>query len=135
MFKKETLGIVLRVVYMEMIEGNKVVGPSQLLKKLGIPKSTAQKILLKVAELGYGTYISGKGFIMNEKGIIEAERILRKHRLLECLMEEVGVREEKICSEARKIDLFAGDELIAALERRYGRREYCPCGNRIPPQR
>ena len=133
MFMKETIEAVLRIAYREMTEGSKIIGPSHLLRKLGIPKSTAQKILLKVAELGYGTYIPRKGFLLNEKGVVEAERMLRKHRLLECLMEEVGVKEEKICSEAMKIDIFVGDEFVAALEKKYGKREYCPCGNKIPP--
>lgn len=123
---------IIRTLFKAHENGNYVVGPSYLSKELEIPKSTAQKILLRLSELGYGFYIEKKGFILSEQGIREGKRILRRHRLLECLLEDIGMDKSEICEEASKIDLAFGNGLERLIEEKYGKKERCPCGKIIP---
>ncbi|MEG9194640.1 MAG: metal-dependent transcriptional regulator [Candidatus Methanoglobus sp.] len=123
---------IIRTLFKAHESGNYVIGPSYLAEELEIPKSTAQKILLRLSELGYGFYIEKKGFILSEHGLREGKKILRKHRLLECLLEDLGLDKSEICEEASKIDLALGDGLERLIEERYGKRERCPCGKPIP---
>jgi len=125
--------VLLRTLYSAMERGVVVVGPTQLAEQLRISKSTAHKLLNDLSELGYGQYVPKKGLILNENGKSEARMAVRMHRLLECMLDELGV--EEFCSEAEKIELVAGEGLIRALESRYGDREFCPCGKRIPEVR
>uniref|UniRef100_A0A7J2TI99 Metal-dependent transcriptional regulator n=1 Tax=Archaeoglobus fulgidus TaxID=2234 RepID=A0A7J2TI99_ARCFL len=124
--------LIIKTLFIAWEKGEYVVGPSDLAKNLKIPKSTAQKILVKISELGYGTYIEKKGLILNEKGLKEGRRIMRRHRLLECMLEDLGVKKEFVCSEASKIDLEIGEELEKFIEEKYGKRVICPCGKPIP---
>lgn len=123
---------IIRTLFTAWENGDIVVGPSYLAEKLEISKSTAQKLLLKLSELGYGIYVEKKGFILTEEGLREGKRIVRKHRLLECLLEDIGIEKTCICEEASKIDLSLGKELERLIEERYGKRERCPCGKPIP---
>ena len=122
----------LRVIYLANEKGRKVVGPSYISSTLRIPKSTAHKMLLKLAESGFGVYIPKKGFILNEIGVKEGLKALKKHRLIECLLEELGISYEHICVEATKIESFVSQELLRVIEERYRGRRFCPCGKEIP---
>ncbi len=122
--------VLLRTVYSAIENGVLVVGPSFVAKSLNISKSTAQKMLVELSELGYGVYVPKKGLILNDAGRREAVKAVRNHRLIECMLEDIGV--EKVCSEAEKIEMVAGEELMKALEVKYGNRKRCPCGKRIP---
>ncbi|MDI9610064.1 MAG: metal-dependent transcriptional regulator [Archaeoglobaceae archaeon] len=123
---------IIRTLFIAWEEGEFVVGPSYLAEKMKIPKSTAQKILMRVSELGYGVYVEKKGFIFTEQGLREGRKILRKHRLLECFLEEIGIEKASICEEASKIDLAIGKGFEKLIEEKYGKRELCPCGKPIP---
>ncbi|MCX7999587.1 MAG: metal-dependent transcriptional regulator [Leptospiraceae bacterium] len=123
---------IIRTLFNAWEEGNYVIGPSYLAQKLEIPKSTAQKVLLDLSKLGYGVYVEKKGFILTELGLREGRRIIRKHRLLECLLEDIGLNKAEICEEASKIDLALGKGLETLIEEKYGKRERCPCGKQIP---
>ncbi len=123
---------VLRFALGARRDGCIVIGPSYLASAFGIPKSSAHNVLKKAAEMGYGTYDRGKGFVMNERGVREAERSLRRHRLLECLLEDIGVSKDDVCDEAARIDEFIGEKFEKVLEDRYGNRKFCPCGKEIP---
>ncbi|MEM2727342.1 MAG: metal-dependent transcriptional regulator [Archaeoglobaceae archaeon] len=123
---------IIRTLFIAWEKGEIVVGPSYLAEELEIPKSTAQKILLRLSELGYGTYVEKKGFILTEEGLREGKKILRRHRLLECFLEEIGIEKQNICEEASKIDLKLGKEFERLIEEKYGKRDRCPCGKPIP---
>ncbi|RLI72227.1 metal-dependent transcriptional regulator [Archaeoglobales archaeon] len=118
----------LRVIYKAYKKGLSVVGPSYVANKLGISKVTAYEALLKLAELDYGTYIPKKGFMLNNKGVRVGREVTRKHRLIECFLAELDMTSENACKEATRIECFVSDLLIKALEKKYGDREFCPCG-------
>lgn len=125
-------GLIIKTLFISWEKGEIVVGPSELSKKLEIPKSTAHKILIRMSKLGYGIYIEKKGFILTEKGLKEGRKLLRKHRLIECLLEDIGLDREFVCDEASRIDIEIGEKFEKLIERKYGNRVTCPCGKLIP---
>lgn len=122
--------VVLRTVYTALEKGLAVIGPTQVAEELGVSKSTAQKMLNELSEAGYGVYVPKKGLVLNERGKMEAKAAMRMHRLIECLLAELGV--EDFCREAEKIGMVAGSSFVDALEAKYGDRKLCPCGKTIP---
>lgn len=122
--------VLLRTVYTAIENEILVIGPSFIARSLHISKSTAQKLLFELSERGYGIYVPKKGLVLNDTGKKEAVKAMRNHRLIECMLDDIGVR--NVCNEAERIEMVAGEELISALEEKYGNRERCPCGKRIP---
>jgi len=120
----------LRAIHHSVEVGILVIGPTFVAEELGISKSTAHKMLNELSFEGFGLYVPKKGLILNEKGMREAERAVRIHRLIECLLEELGVKD--FCSEAERLENNAGKSFVEALERRYAGRKFCPCGKKIP---
>lgn len=123
---------IIRTLFIAWENGKYVIGPSYLAEKLNIPKSTAQKILIKLSDLGYGVYVERKGFIFTEQGLKNGRRILRKHRLIECFLEDIGIDKRNVCEEASKIDSNLGKALETLIEDKYGKKVRCPCGKPIP---
>ncbi|MEM0089595.1 MAG: iron dependent repressor, metal binding and dimerization domain protein [Archaeoglobaceae archaeon] len=123
---------IIKTLFIAWEKGEIVIGPSELAKKLEIPKSTAHKILTRMSKLGYGTYIEKKGFVLTEKGLKEGRRLIRRHRLIECLLEDIGIEKEFVCEEASRIDVEIGKEFERVIEKKYGKRVTCPCGKPIP---
>lgn len=122
--------VIFRTIYAALEKGLAVIGPTQVAEELGISKSTAHKMLSELSEAGYGVYVPKKGLVVNEKGEMKAREAVRVHRLIECMLAELGV--EDFCNEAEKIGMVAGKSFVEALEARYGDRKFCPCGKRIP---
>jgi len=119
-------------IYRAYENGLPIVGPTYLAKSLQISKSSAQQALKNLAEKGYGEYIERKGFLINEKGLEEAKKIVKKHRLLESFLADIfSLDAITACNEASKIDAFASENLINLIEKKLG-YEYCPCGHKIP---
>jgi len=120
----------LRLVYEAFSKGSKIVGPSYIASNLNCSKSTAQKMLIKLSKEGLGEYIPKKGFMLNEEGIRIAKEATRRHRLIECMLEDFGV--SNFCQEAERIEGAIGEEFMKRIEQKYKNRVVCPCGKSIP---
>lgn len=119
-------------VYRAYEKGLPIVGPTYISKALNVSKSSACQALKNLAKKGYGKYIERKGFVLNSRGIEEAKKIIKKHRLLECFLAEIfSLDATQACIEASKIDVFASEKLIELIEEKFN-YSYCPCGNKIP---
>jgi len=122
----------MKEIYRAHEKGLLIVGPTYISKIIGVSRSTAYHMLKNLEKKGYGRYIERKGFLLNEEGIKEARKIMRRHRLLECFFAQIfSFPPSKACKEASKIDAYAGDELIDIIEKKYNYK-CCPCGNEIP---
>ncbi len=119
-------------IYRAYENGLPIVGPTYLAKSLQISKSSAQQALKNLAEKGYGEYIERKGFLINERGLEEAKKTVKKHRLLESFLADIfSLDAASACNEASKIDSYASENLINLIEKKFG-YEHCPCGHKIP---
>jgi len=123
----------LKEIYRAYEKGIPVVGPTYIGKVIGVNKATAYQALQKLASMDYGIYLKNKGFVLNDKGKKDAKILMRKHRLLECMIVETfGLSPCEACKEASNIDALMGEKLSVALEKKYDGRRICPCGNEIP---
>lgn len=122
----------LKEIYRAYEEGIPLVGPTQISKALNVSKSTAHHMLKNMASMGYGIYMERKGFMLNEKGMEMARRIMRKHRIIESfLVSTFSMSACQACEEADRIDGCIGDDVVKMMEKRFNYTK-CPCGKEIP---
>ena len=101
----------LKEIYRAYEKGIPIVGPTYMGKTIGVNKATAYQALQKLASTGYGMYLKNKGFVLNENGKKYAKILMRKHRLLECLIVETfGLSPCEACREASNIDALLGEK-------------------------
>lgn len=123
----------LKEAYRAYENGIPVVGPTYIGAATGVNKATAYQALQKLVKMNYGIYLKNKGFIIGERGRDMARKLIRRHRLLECLIvDSLGLSPKDACREADSMDIFMGADINTALEKKYESRRLCPCGNEIP---
>ncbi|MDR4499395.1 MAG: metal-dependent transcriptional regulator [Candidatus Scalindua sp.] len=78
--------------------------------------------------------LNGSRIVLTEKGSGRAQRIIRRHRIAERLMNDVlDVGEDVLESGACQFEHFVNEEIIASICTLLGHPVVCPHGKRIPP--
>ncbi len=92
-------------------------------------------MIKKLADDGLVEYEPYKGVVLTGRGMAVAQRVVRKHRLLERFLHDyLGIGREKIHDEACRMEHSLSDEAAAALCDALEKPETCPDdGNPIPP--
>ncbi len=108
---------------------------TQLAKKLKVAPPSVTQMVKKLAEDGLVTYQPYKGTILTGKGTAMAQRVVRKHRLLERFLHSfLGLPVEKVHDEACRMEHSLSDETALALCKVMDNPDTCPDdGNIIPP--
>lgn len=74
-----------------------------------------------------------RGVQLTKKGILAANRLIRKHRIWEVFLhEKLGYRWGEVHQEADRLEHASSDELIERLSEFLGHPEFDPHGERIP---
>lgn len=124
----------LKLIFRKQQEEEERVKTTALADSVGVRPATVTETLQRLAKKGILSHEPYHGVQLTEKGISEAKKILRKHRILEVLLVNyLDFAPEKACEEARKLDYHASDNLIKSICRNFGHPEICPCGKRIFP--
>ncbi len=85
------------------------------------------EMIKKLAEEGLVTYEPYKGVMLTGKGMAKAQRVVRKHRLLErFLRDTLGIGMEKVHDEACRMEHSISDETAAALCDSLNSPKTCP---------
>ncbi len=101
-------------------------------KAVGVRPATVTEMFKKLAGRGLLKYTPYRRIELTEEGIVEAQKILRKHRLLEVLfVKTLNYDIEDACDEASKLDHYASENLVNNICRTYGHPEVCPCNKPI----
>ena len=125
-------GRYLKFLYRKQLEETGQMGTTALAKAFGVQPATVTEMLQKLSGKGLLRYTRYHGADLTEKGIIEAEQLLRKHRILEVLFVRLlNYSSQKACEEANELDHHVSDELINTICQVYGHPQICPCGNPI----
>jgi DtxR family Mn-dependent transcriptional regulator len=125
-------GKYLTFMYRKQVEEDKRVTTTILAKSFKVNPATVTETLQKLAKKKLIEYARYYGAELTEKGIVEAEKLLRKHRILEILFVKfLRYEAEKACEEASKIDHYCSVDLINAICRTYGHPKKCPCNKTI----
>jgi len=108
---------------------------SDLAERLGVTPPSVTQMVKRLADEGLVEYEPYKGVRLTGKGMALAQRVVRKHRLLERFLHDfLGLRKNRVHEEACKLEHSLSDEATAALCKALDVPETCPDdGNPIPP--
>ena len=122
----------LEVLYRNGNNGEQV-STTTLSKDLGIAPGSVTQMLKKLENLGYIEYTPYKGATLTDEGMKIAQKITRKHRILEkFLMDVLKIKEENMHEQACEMEHTLSDEAERALCTMLNNPDVCP-GNSIIP--
>ena len=122
----------LEVLYRNGSNGEQV-STTQLSKDLGIAPGSVTQMLKKLENLGYISYTPYKGATLTEEGMKIAQKITRKHRILEKFLTDVlKIKEENVHEQACEMEHTLSDEAERALCNMLNNPDVCPGENVIP---
>jgi len=120
-------GKYLKTIYIRQYEEDVKVRPTNLAKSFGVSPATVTETFRKLADKGLFKYTRYYGVELTEEGIAEAQKLLRKHRILEVLLVKLlNYDDEKAHEEASKLDYYFSRDLINDICRIYGHPKVCP---------
>lgn len=124
----------LKAIYSINEEG-RPAKTTELARRLKVSPPSVTQMLKRLADEGLVEYSPYRGVILTGRGAALAQRIVRKHRLLERFLHDfLGLRKEKVHEEACRLEHGLSDEAAAALCRALKRPTTCPDDNKpIPP--
>lgn len=123
--------------YLEVLYRNgsnkEQVSTTQLSKELEIAPGSVTQMLKKLEKLGYIDYTPYKGATLSDEGMEIAQKITRKHRILEKFLKDIlKVKEENIHDQACEMEHTLSDEAERALCNMLQNPDLCPDDNIIP---
>lgn len=122
----------LEVLYRNGSNGEQV-STTQLSKDLGIAPGSVTQMLKKLENLGYITYTPYKGATLTDEGMRIAQKITRKHRILEKFLTDIlKIKEENVHEQACEMEHTLSDEAERALCNMLNNPDLCPDDNVIP---
>ena len=122
----------LEVLYRNGSNGEQV-STTQLSKELGIAPGSVTQMLKKLENLGYIGYTPYKGTTLTDEGMKIAQKITRKHRILEkFLIDVLKIKEENVHDQACEMEHTLSDEAERALCTMLNNPDVCPGNNIIP---
>lgn len=108
---------------------------SEIAEKLGITPPSVTQMIKTLSEEGLIEYTPYKGAILTGKGMALAQKVVRKHRLIERFLHDfLRLPKSKVHGEACKLEHSLSDEAAAALCEALSKPETCPDDEKaIPP--
>ncbi len=129
----ESIEEYLEAVYRLEREGPGVT-TSGLASSLGVAPASVSGMLKKLAKDGYVEPV-GRGEVrLTQTGLAVAVRVLRRHRLAECLLTDVlGMPWDEVHAEACMLEHAISDRVETHLMKLLKNPTTCPHGQPIPP--
>jgi DtxR family Mn-dependent transcriptional regulator len=117
--------------YLEAIysfnEAGQLAKNQDLSEKLRVSPPSVTEMIKKLADEGLVTYEPYKGILLTGKGTARAQKVVRKHRLLERFLHDtLVIKMEKVHDEACKLEHSISDETAAALCDNLNSPKTCP---------
>ena len=106
--------------YLEVLYRNgnnkEQISTTTLSNELGIAPGSVTQMLKKLEKLNYVDYVPYKGASLTDEGMKIAQKITRKHRILEkFLIEVLNIKQENVHEQACKMEHTLSDEAERAL--------------------
>ena len=122
----------LEVLYRNGSNGEQV-STTILSNELNIAPGSVTQMLKKLEDLGYIKYTPYKGGSLTDDGMKIAQKITRKHRILEkFLLDVLKIKEENVHNQACEMEHTLSDEAERALCTMLNNPDLCPDENVIP---
>jgi DtxR family Mn-dependent transcriptional regulator len=117
-----------------LTQNGKTAGTSEISKRLNISPSSVTEMLKKLADLGYIYYSRYQGVTLSPKGFELAEKMTRKHRLLERFLHDVlRIGNDKVHEEACEMEHSLSDSTERAMCQTLKSPDKCPDDEKIIP--
>lgn len=111
-----------------------VVNTTEISRYFNIAPASVTEMLKKLAEKGYIIYSPYHGSTLTAAGLQEAQKITRKHRLLETFLFNVlKIGKDKVHTEACEMEHALSDEAEESLCRFLNHPDKCPDDDKIIP--
>jgi len=109
-------------------------GTSEISKKLNIAPASVTEMMHKLAEQGFVNYLPYQGVTLTPKGYRIAEKMTRKHRLLERFLHDVlKIGNDKVHKEACEMEHALTDETARAMCQALKSPDSCPDDGQLIP--
>jgi len=123
----------LKAIY-SLTKDSDLISTTDISKKLDVAPPSVTEMLKKLSEDDYIKYEPYRGSMLTVKGLREAQRITRKHRLLErFLADTLHIGKEKVHKEACKMEHDLSDEAEESLCRFLQHPDTCSDDNKTIP--
>jgi DtxR family Mn-dependent transcriptional regulator len=100
---------------------------TELAKRLKVAPPSVTQMVKKLADRGYVKYVPYRGTVLTGKGMALAQRVVRKHRLLERFFHDyLGMDKEKVHDEACRMEHSLSNQAALALCDALDHPETCP---------
>lgn len=112
-----------------------VVLPNEIAGLLAVKPPSVTGMLKRLAEAGWIVYTPGDGAKLTETGLIEARRVIRRHRLIELFLTQVlGLDWSEVDAEAEALEHAISPRLEQAIAAHLGEPLEDPHGHPIPTE-
>ena len=130
----ESFGEYLEGIW-RLMQENASVSTGELAQYMGVQPASVTTMLKRLAEQGYVEHIPYQGVRLSLSGNAEACSLLRKHRLVECLLVDyLELPWDDVHDMACRLEHFLSDEVADKMEVALGYPSSCPHGNPIKPE-
>ena len=109
------------------------VSTTTLSRELGIAPGSVTQMLKKLEDIGYIDYVPYKGASLTDEGSKIAQKITRKHRILERFLKDVlKIKDENLHAQACEMEHSLSDEAERAICHMLEHPDTCPDDHLIP---
>jgi DtxR family Mn-dependent transcriptional regulator len=123
----------LKAIY-GLSRNGKSISTTEIAEHFGIAPASVTEMLKKLAKKGYVDYSPYRGVQLSPKGLRVAEKVTRKHRLLERFLHDVlRIRKDRVHLEACEMEHALSDEAEESLCRLLDHPNRCPDDDKIIP--
>src|SRR5688572_7898929 len=111
----------------------RTVSPVEIAARLNVRAPSVTGMLKRLAEQGWIAYESRRGAQLTEKGVAQARRVIRRHRLVELFLTKVlGLDWSEVDAEAERLEHAISPRLEQAIAVHLGEPLEDPHGHPIP---
>jgi len=105
----------LKAVY-GLRKNDDLISNTEIAQKLHVAPASVTEMLKKLSEAGYINYSPYHGSTLTDKGLREAQKITRKHRLLETFLSDIlHIGKDKVHTQACEMEHTLSDEAEESL--------------------
>ena len=106
---------------------------SPVTEHLGTSLASVAGMIRRMKRDGLVDILANKEIIFTEAGRTQAQSMMRRHQLAECLLVNVlGLELHKVHAEAHRLEHAISPEVEAKMAERLGNPQRCPFGHSIP---
>ena len=125
--------------YLEAIhffnEKGEIARNTDLSKRLKVAPPSVTQMIKKLANEGLVEYEPYKGTVLTGKGMAKAQKVVRRHRILERFLHDfLGLKDEKVHEEACRMEHSLSDETALAMCKALENPKTCPDDGMEIPQ-